>query len=138
MATSPRAWEPVAPEPGIPAPKGAYTPVVRAGPFLFVSGQVPRDPLTGALHGGGDVQSQTRHVMDNVRRALATAGASLSDIVSVTAYLANADDWDAFNEAYRSILTAPYPARTTVGADLRGILVEISVVAYVGTGERQP
>lgn len=131
MASSPRSWEPVAPAPGTPSPQGAYSPAVRAGPFVFVSGQVPRDPASGTLV-GDDVRAQTRQVMDNVRRVLETAGASLADIVSVTAYLADAGDWDAFNETYRALLEPPYPTRTTVGADLRGILVEISVVAYVG------
>jgi 2-iminobutanoate/2-iminopropanoate deaminase len=62
---------------------------------------------------------------------LEQAGASLSDVVSVTVYLAHADDWAAMNEVYEKMFHAPYPTRTTVGAELRGILVEISAVAYV-------
>jgi 2-iminobutanoate/2-iminopropanoate deaminase len=127
--TQQRDWESISLGGGIPAPKGAYSPVVRAGDFLYVSGQIPRDPVTGALV-GDDVRSQTRQVMDNVRRALEAAGASLADVVSVTAYLASSDLWADFNEEYKTIMSAPYPSRTALGVELRGILVEISVVAF--------
>jgi 2-iminobutanoate/2-iminopropanoate deaminase len=111
-------------------PVGAYTPAVRAGDFLFLSGQVPTDPETGEVV-GADVAAQTHKVLDRIEALLVHAGASLSDVVSVTAYLADINDWDAFNDAYKSRLTTPYPARTTVGAGLHGFLVEISVIAYV-------
>jgi 2-iminobutanoate/2-iminopropanoate deaminase len=117
--------------PDAPPPKGAYSPGVRAGDLLFVSGQVPRDPRTGELV-GDDVAAQTRQVLRNIAGVLAAGGASLADVVSVTAYLANADDWSAFDAVYRDTFQPPYPTRTTVGASLRGILVEISAVAYVG------
>lgn len=124
-----RAWEVVAPPAGQRGPAGAYSPLVRAGDFLYVSGQVPRDPATGELV-GNDVASQTRAVFANVARVLGWAGAGLEHIVSVTAYLATIDDWAAFDAVYREILQPPYPTRTTVGAGLHGFLVEISVVAY--------
>jgi 2-iminobutanoate/2-iminopropanoate deaminase len=126
-----RQWQPVFLGPEVPAPVGAYSPAVRAGPFVFVSGQVPRDPVTGALV-GNDVPSQTKQVMANLQRALEAAGASLSDVVSVIVYLADIGDWDAFNTAYKALMSAPYPTRTAVGAGLHGFLVEISAVAYVG------
>ncbi|HET9683607.1 MAG TPA: RidA family protein, partial [Gemmatimonadaceae bacterium] len=66
----------------------------------------------------------------NLQRVLEQAGASLEDVVSVTVYLQRSDDWDAMNAVYRDVFRGPYPSRTTVGADLRGILVEISAVAY--------
>ena len=97
----------------------------------FVSGQVPRDPVNGELV-GNDVESQTKQVMANVERALRAAGAELSDVVSGTVYLSNIDDWGKFNAVYKEIMPQPYPTRTALGADLRGILVEVSVVAYVG------
>ena len=78
---------------------------------------------------GSDVGEQTRAVLSNVDRVLKAAGASLDDVVSVTAYLADIKDWAAFNEVYREVFNAPYPARTTVGAGLHGFLVEISVIA---------
>lgn len=124
-----RAWHPV-PTGTIPAPVGAYSRAVQAGPFIFVSGQVPRDMESGELL-GEDVVTQTRAVLENVRRVLEGAGASLDDVVSVTAYLDDPDDWTAFNEVYREAFRPPYPTRTTVGAALRGIKVEISAIAYV-------
>jgi 2-iminobutanoate/2-iminopropanoate deaminase len=126
-----RRWTPVTLGGDVPAPRGAYTPAIRAGDFVFVSGQVPQDPRTGQIV-GEDVQAQTRQVMDNVRLALESAGASLADVVSVTAYLSDIGDWPAFNEVYKTLFAAPYPTRTTVGVGLRGVLVELTVVAYVG------
>ena len=123
-----RSWTPVSLPAEFPAPVGAYSPAVRAGGLLFVSGQVPKDIRTGATV-GSDVREQTRQVMANVERVLHAAGARLEDIVSVTAYLARIEDWDAFNETYRELMPTPYPTRTTVGAALHGFLVEVSVIA---------
>ncbi len=127
------AWTPVLLPADVPPPKGPYSPAVRAGDFVYVSGQVPRDPVTGAL-AGEDVATQTRQTLSNLQRVLEQAGASLADVVSVTVYLARADDWAAMNAVYAEMFHAPYPSRTTVGAELRGILVEISAVAYVKGG----
>ena len=126
-----RQWQAVRLGPEVPPPAGAYSPAAKAGPFVFVSGQVPRDPATGELI-GNDVEGQTKQVMANVERALRAAGAELSDVVSVTVYLSNIDDWGRFNTVYKELMPQPYPTRTALGADLRGILVEVSVVAYVG------
>lgn len=123
-----RSWQPIGGGDTAP-PAGAYSSAIRAGDFVFVSGQVPKDPRSGAI-ADGDVRAQTRQVIANLRAALAAADATLDDLVSVTAYLASIDDWNAFNETYRELLSAPYPTRTTVGADLHGFLVEISAVAY--------
>jgi 2-iminobutanoate/2-iminopropanoate deaminase len=122
-------WIPVFLPADVPAPRGPYSPAVRAGDFVHVSGQTPRDPVTGEL-GGDDVTSQTRRTLENLRRVLAQAGAGLDDVISVTVYLQHADDWDAMNAVYREMFRGPHPSRTTVGAELRGILVEISAVAY--------
>lgn len=128
--TDSRAWHPVTLGGEVPAPKGAYSPGVRAGDLLFISGQVPRDPRTGETVGGG-LAEQTRRVLDNLRLVLEAAGATLDDLVAVTVYLADADDWTDFNAIYKATLNPPYPTRTVVGASLRGVLVEISGVAYV-------
>ena len=125
-----RSWQPAALPAGIPKPVGAYSPAVRAGDFVFISGQVPRDPRTGALP-GADIDSQVPQVLTNVKGALAAAGATLDDVVSTTVYLADVDDWGKFNDIYKDTFRAPYPTRTAIGANLRGILVEISAVAYV-------
>lgn len=123
-------WDPIKLGPDIPAPAGAYSPAVRAGDFLYVSGQVPRDPRTGVTV-GSDVVEQTRQVIRNLEAVLAAGHATLADVVSVTVYLADADLWTTFNGTYRELMPPPYPARTAVGASLRGFLVEISAVAYV-------
>ena len=123
-------WKPIV-IPDAPPPKGPYSPAVRAGDFIYVSGQTPRDPVSGALV-GSDIASQTRQTLLNVRRLLAEASASMDDVVSVVIYLTNVDDWAAVNVVYGEFFRAPFPSRTAVGAQLRDILVEISAVAYVG------
>ena len=117
--------------PDAPPPKGPYSPAVRAGPFVFVSGQVPRDPISGELI-GDDVATQTRVTLSNVQRLIEQAGAKLSDVVSVTVYLADVDDWAAMNEVYKEFFSSPFPSRTAMGVELRDILVEINAIAYVG------
>ena len=127
-----RAWTPVTLGGDVPPPKGAYSPGARAGDFLYVSGQVPRDPRTGELVGGDDVAAQARQTLANLRGVLEAAGASLRDVVSVSVHLAHVDDWGAFDAVYRETFQAPFPTRTVVGAALRGILVEVTAVAYLG------
>lgn len=124
------SWTPIHLPADYPPPKGPYSPAVRAGAFVYVSGQVPRDPRTGAL-AGDDVATQTRQVLSNLQRVLEQVGGSLADVVSVTVYLAHAEDWGAMNEVYANAFHVPFPSRTTVGAELRGVLVEISAVAYL-------
>ena len=115
----------------VPPPKGPYSPAVRAGDFVYVSGQVPRDLVTGALV-GSDVATQTRQTLSNVQRILGECGATMRNVISVTVYLASVDDWGEMNEVYKEFFTPPFPSRTAVGAELRDILVEISAVAYTG------
>ena len=129
MSATDRHWTPVT-LPDLPPPAGAYSPGVRAGNLFFVSGQVPRDPATGTLI-GTTVAEQIRAVLANVERVLRTGGATLRDVVTVTVYLADENDWGTFDQIYRTVFAPPYPARAVVGAQLRGILVEISVTAYV-------
>jgi 2-iminobutanoate/2-iminopropanoate deaminase len=125
-----RVWTPVALGGEFPPPVGAYSPAARVGDLIFVSGQVPKDPRTGAVT-GSDVRTQTRQVLANAERALNAAGATLDDVVAVTAYIARMDDWSDFDAEYRTILRPPYPTRTTVGAELHGFLVELSLIAAV-------
>jgi 2-iminobutanoate/2-iminopropanoate deaminase len=103
---------------------------VRAGDFVYVSGQTPRDPVTGELV-AGTIATQTRQALSNLQQVLQQAGAAMADVVSVTVYLERSDDWGAMNDVYREFFTGPFPSRTTVGAGLREILVEISAVAYL-------
>lgn len=129
MSATERAWIPVT-LPDLPPPAGAYSPGVRAGNLLFVSGQTPRNPATGEIV-GETIEEQTRITLDNVERIVRTAGATLEHIVSVTVYLSDEDNWGRFNEVYKTVFRAPYPTRAVVGAELRGILVEISAIAYI-------
>ena len=129
MSDSERDWTPV-PLPNVPAPAGAYSPGVRAGNLFFVSGQTPRDPATSQIV-GTTIEEQTRVTLANIERILTTGGARLSNVVSTTVYLADEDDWGRFNEVYKTVFSAPYPTRAVVGVSLRGILVEISAIAYI-------
>lgn len=128
-----RTWMPVT-LPDVPPPAGAYSPGVRtANGWFFVSGQTPRDPATGTIV-GTTLEEQTRVTLANLERVLRTGGASLADVVSVTVYLADENDWGTFDTLYRTVFSPPYPARAVVGAALRGILVEISAVAIMPPG----
>lgn len=131
MSDTKRNWTPITLGDTMPPPAGPYSPAVRAGDFVFVSGQVPRDPRTGALV-GETVEDQARQTLTNVRSALEAAGAGLDDVVSVTVYLANEEYWGTFNSVYTTVFSKPYPTRTVVGARLRGVQVEVSAIAYVG------
>ena len=126
-----RRWTPVTLGPDVPPPKGAYSPGVRAGDFVYVSGQVPRDPRTGELVGDDDFAAQARQVLANVRGVLEASGASLRDVVSVTVWITDVDNWGTWDTVYREVFSPPFPSRAVVGASLRGILVEMSAVAYV-------
>ena len=127
---SERSWTPVFLPADVPLPTGAYSPAVRAGDFLYVSGQVPRNFRTGALV-GTTVEDQAHQVLSNLREVLEAGGATLADVVATTIYLTNEEDWGAVNDIWKGTFSLPYPSRTTVGARLRGILIEVSAVAYL-------
>ncbi|MFJ8887048.1 RidA family protein [Streptomyces sp. NPDC102402] len=111
-----------------PAPAGAYSQGVAAGPYLFTSGFGPQDPDTGAV--ADTVEEQTAQVLRNVGAVLEAEGLGPGDVVKVTAHLQHLRrDFAAYDAVYRSFFTAPHPVRTTVGSDLMDILVEIDVVA---------
>ena len=127
---SDRRWTPVFLPAHVPLPAGAYSPAVRAGDFVYVSGQVPKDFRTGAVV-GETVEEQAQQVMRNLLEVLTAAGASLDDVVSATIYLVNEQDWTSVNNLWTTFFREPYPARTTVGARLRGVLIEVSAIAYL-------
>lgn len=112
-----------------PAPAGAYSQAMIAGNLVFTSGFGPMDPQTGLVP--ATVEEQTRQTLHNVRAALEAAGASLEHVVKTTVHLADLSDWAAFDAAYREVMPEPLPARTTVGSQLTGILVEIDAVAVL-------
>ena len=111
---------------------GSYSPALRLGPVVVVSGQGPID-ATGRIV-AGDIRAQTVLTMDNVRRLVEAAGASMDDVVKCTCYLADIADFDAFDAVYRQYFRAPLPCRTTVEAGLGGIRVEIDAMAYLPAG----
>jgi 2-iminobutanoate/2-iminopropanoate deaminase len=111
---------------------GPYSPAVRAGNLLFISGQIPLDPATGQLI-EGDIRAQTTRVLDNVRELLLAAGADTSHVVRTTIFLADLGDFAAVNEIYATYFTQPYPARATVQVARlpRDVRVEIDAIAYL-------
>ena len=120
------------PSDGVPAPVAPYCHAVRAGPLLFLTGQLPLDPSTGELV-GGDVAAQTDAVINNLVRVLDLCGASLADVVQTRVYLTSMELYAEFNAAYARRLAPALPARTCIGVTglARGALVEIDAIAYV-------
>ncbi|MDB5946946.1 MAG: endoribonuclease family protein 6 [Ramlibacter sp.] len=105
-----------------------FSKAVRAGGFIFLSGQLPMN-ADGSIVDGG-IQLQTRLVLERIAATLQEVGASMADVVKATVWLASLDDFGAFNEEYRKHFTGGLPARSTVEAKLyRGALVEIEVQA---------
>lgn len=116
--------------PAAPPAVGPYSHAVRAGELLFLSGQTPLDPATGALV-PGDVGAQTTQVFANLAAVLDAAGRSFDDVVKANVFLVDMADFAAMNAVYATIFTAPYPARSTVavaGLPL-GARVEIELIA---------
>ena len=113
------------------SPIGAYSQGLRAGDFVFVSGQGPLDPATGKIV-GDTVEEQTMRVLENIRAILEAGGASMADVVKVTAHLSDLANFERYNKVYAGYFPDPKPTRTTVGSQLLGILVEIDAIAYVG------
>lgn len=116
-----------------PAAIGPYSQAVRAGDFVFFSGQIPLDPQTGELVAGG-IRPQTEQVMANMQAVLAAAGLSFFQVVKTTIYLTDLADFSQVNEIYGRAFSDTPPARATVqvAALPRGAAVEIEWVAYCG------
>lgn len=117
--------------PGAPIPRGPYSPAVRAGDFIFVAGQGPIDPATDSFS-LGDIRHETRLVLENIRRILAAAGATMQDVVKCSVFLAHPGDFAAMNEVYAEFFGEAKPARTTVAAIFASpaMKVEIDAIAY--------
>jgi 2-iminobutanoate/2-iminopropanoate deaminase len=113
-----------------PKPIGPYNQAVQAGKFLFVSGQLAIDPKEGKII-VENIQLQTLQVMDNIKAILEAAGYSLKDVVQSTVYLSSMALFNDFNCEYAKHFESDFPARATVGTELKsGALVEISVIAH--------
>jgi len=112
-----------------PRPGGGYSQGIAAGGLVFTAGLGPHDPASGAVTGSG-IAAQTRQALANVAAVLGASGLGLADVVKSTVHLADLQrDFAAFDAVYRELMPEPWPARTTVGSVLAGILVEIDVVA---------
>ena len=120
-----------------PPPVGPYSPAVKAGGFIYVSGTLAQG-ADGAIAGKGDIAAQTRRVIERMREVLGAAGSSLDQVVAVTVYLKSASDFAAMNDVYKTFWTANPPTRTTVitGLVLPDALVEMSMVAVPAGAER--
>lgn len=117
---------------GAPQAIGPYSPAIRAGNFLFLSGQIPIDPSTGAIVEGG-IEAQTDQVMRNIRALLQAAGAGFEHVVRTTVYLIDMDEFGAMNACYARFVSNPAPARATVQVARlpRDVRVEIDAIAVV-------
>ena len=114
-----------------PTAIGPYSPAVRAGQMVFISGQVPIDPATGNLI-DGDIAAQTRRVFDNLGALLKAAGLSYANVVRTTVFLADMNDFAAMNQTYATFFSEPYPARSTVQVSRlpKDARIEIDVIAH--------
>ena len=118
--------------PSAPKAIGPYSQAIRAGSLLFVSGQIPLDPVSGQMV-EGSIAAQTHRVFQNLGAILEAAGASFDQVVRTTVYLADMNDFAAMNEVYGTYFSSPAPARATVQAARlpRDARVEIDVIAVL-------
>ena len=116
-----------------PAAIGPYSQAVRAGGLLFISGQIPLDPVSGDVV-DGDIAAQTHRVMGSLGAILEAAGAGFDDVVRTTIFLTDLGDFAHVNDVYGSYFTAPAPTRATVqvAALPKGVRVEIDAIAHLG------
>lgn len=117
---------------GAPVAIGPYSPAIRAGNLLFLSGQIPIDPASGGLV-TGDIAAQTEQVMRNICALLEAAGAGVEHLVRTTVFLADMNEFTAMNECYAKFLVNPPPARATVQVARlpRDVRVEIDAIAVL-------
>lgn len=110
-----------------PSPAGPYSQGLVVGNRVYVAGQGPIDASTGAVP--ETIEEQTRQVMTNIKNILEAGGATMDQVVKTTVHLADLKDFNAFNGMYKEFFNPPFPVRTTVGSQLKNILVEIDVIA---------
>jgi len=117
--------------PGAPVPRGPYSPAVRAGDFIFVSGQAAIDTATDKFS-YGDIRHETRLVLTNIRSILSACGATMGDVVKCSVFLSDGKDFAAMNEIYAEFFGNAKPARTTVETKFADpkMKVEIDCIAY--------
>ena len=116
-----------------PSAIGAYSQGIRAGNFIFISGQIPLDPSTMEIV-SDDFTRQVEQVLVNLKAVANEASCSLDDIVKITVYLKNLEDFQSVNTAMSKMFTEPYPARATVEVSRlpKDVLVEMDAIIYLG------
>lgn len=118
-----------------PAPVGPYNQAVQAGGWLYCSGQIPLDPVSGEMVGNGDVEAETRQVLRNLQAVLSAAGTDASKVVRTTVYLVDLADFQAVNAIYAEMFgegISPARACVQVAALPKGSKVEIDCIAWLG------
>lgn len=118
---------------GAPAAVGPYSHAVRAGGFLFLSGQIPLDPATGKLVGGG-IGDQTRRCLENLQAVCQAGGARLSDAVRCGIYVTDMGTFAQVNEAYAAFFDTTPPARSTIGVASLPVGAQVEIDAIVAVG----
>lgn len=113
--------------PNAPSPAGPYTPIVVVDGLIFVSGQTGKTP--GGETTADNIEVQAHQTFENMRNCLETVGATLADVIKITAYLRDWSDFARFNNVYREYFSEPYPARTTVPTPFPIIRVEVDCIA---------
>ena len=115
---------------GAPKPVGPYSQALQIDNILYISGQIPLDPVTGAVV-QGDIAEQTKQVMNNIGNLLKAAGMDFSDMIKACIFLADINDFSFVNEVYASYFTADFPARETVQVARlpKDARIEISAIA---------
>ena len=117
---------------GAPKPIGLYSPAIKVGNLLFLSGSIPLDPVSGALVSGG-ITEQTTRVLENIKGLLEAAGATFHNVARTTVFMVDLGEFGEMNEVYSKYFSAPYPARSTVQVVKlpRDVRVEIDVIAVL-------
>ena len=116
--------------PHAPSPIGPYSQAVRAGDWIFISGQIPINPATGELN-MNTIQEETTQVMENLKAVLTEAGATFANVVKTTIFLSDMSLFPSVNEIYGSYFSGDYPARETLAVKTlpKNVNVEISMIA---------
>lgn len=119
-----------------PQPRGVYSQAIVADGFVFVAGQIPVNPKTNELE-LGDIKSEARLTLKNLQAVLEAAGSSLREVVRLGVFLADLNDFAAMNEVFKEFFPEDPPARSTVGAQLPKIKIEIDCIARLRKNRRR-
>ncbi len=118
---------------GAAPPSGSYSPGIKIGNLMFISGQAPKDPATGKIIESSDLVEHVRRVMDNIEILVRSAGATMDNLVKCTVYLKNIGEFQRYDQVYRTYFKKRFPARTTLEQPrfMDARLVEIDAVVHL-------